>query len=135
MKKKYIAAIVIIAVAITMIVSMAGDASTYVSFEEAKTLSEKGFKKSIHVVGELPKTAGGEVVGIQESPDKLSFKFELIDENGIKQQVLFAEPIPTDFTRSEQVVIVGAYQGEKFVADKILLKCPSKYQEDPEFAS
>jgi len=135
MKKKYIAAIIIIAVAITMIVSMAGDASTYVSFEEAKTLSEKGIKKSIHVVGELPKTAGGEVVGIQESPDKLSFKFELVDENGMKQQVLFAEPIPTDFTRSEQVVIVGAYQGEKFVADKILLKCPSKYQEDPEFAS
>ena len=118
MKKKYIAAIVIIAVAITMIISMTGDASTYVSFQEARELSEKGFKKSIHVVGELPKTVSGEVVGIQESPDKLSFKFEMIDENGLKQEVLFAEPVPTDFTRSEQVVIIGAYQGEKFVAEK-----------------
>ncbi|WP_370088933.1 cytochrome c maturation protein CcmE [Ekhidna sp.] len=135
MKKKYIIAIVVIAVAITMIISMAGDASTYVSFGEAKELSEKGFKKSIHVVGELPKTASGEVIGIQESPDKLSFKFEMIDEKGVKQQVLFAEPIPTDFTRSEQVVIVGAYQGDKFIAEKILLKCPSKYQEEPEFTS
>lgn len=135
MKKKYIAAIIIIAVAITMIISMAGDASTYVSFREAKELSEKGFKKSIHVVGELPKTASGDVVGIEESPDKLSFKFEMIDENGSRQQVLYAEPIPTDFTRSEQVVIVGAYQGDKFVAEKILLKCPSKYQEEPEFTS
>lgn len=135
MKKKYIAAIIIIAIAITMIISMTGDASTYVSFDEAKELSEKGFRKSIHVVGELPKTGSGEVTGIEESPDKLSFKFEMIDEKGIKQQVLFAEPIPTDFTRSEQVVIVGAYQGNKFVAEKILLKCPSKYQEDPEFAS
>ena len=114
---------------------MAGDASTYVSFEEAKVLSEKGFKKSIHVVGELPKAASGEVVGIVESPDKLSFKFEMVDENGLKQQVLYAQPIPTDFIRSEQVVIVGAYQGEKFVADKILLKCPSTYEEEPEFAS
>lgn len=135
MKKKYIIAIVVIAVAITMIISMAGDASTYVSFGEAKELSEKGFKKSIHVVGELPKTASGEVVGIQESPDKLSFKFEMIDEKGMKQEVLFAEPIPADFTRSEQVVIVGAYQGDKFIAEKILLKCPSKYQEEPEFTS
>ncbi|MEQ9468786.1 MAG: cytochrome c maturation protein CcmE [Ekhidna sp.] len=135
MKKKYIAAIIIIAVAITMIVSMTGDASTYVTFEEAKVLSEKGFKKSIHVVGELPKTASGQVVGIEESPDKLSFKFEMVDEKGMRQQVLFAEPIPTDFTRSEQVVIVGAYQGDKFVAEKILLKCPSKYQEEPEFNS
>ncbi|MEP1034498.1 cytochrome c maturation protein CcmE [Ekhidna sp.] len=135
MKKKYIGAIVIIAIAITMIISMTGDASTYVNFDEARELSEKGFKKSIHVVGELPKTASGEVVGIEESPDKLSFKFEMIDENGLKQKVLFAEPIPTDFTRSEQVVIVGAYQGDKFVAEKILLKCPSKYQEEPEFTS
>ena len=135
MMKKYIAAIVIIAIAITMIISMAGDASTYVTFDDAKVLSEKGFKKSIHVVGELPKTASGEVVGIVESPDKLSFKFDMIDENGKKQQVLFAEPVPTDFIRSEQVVIVGAYQGDKFVAEKILLKCPSKYQEEPEFTS
>ncbi|GAB4250051.1 MAG: hypothetical protein Tsb0034_29350 [Ekhidna sp.] len=135
MKKKYIAAVIVIAVAITMVITMAGDASTYVSFDEARELSEKGFKKSIHVVGKLPKTASGEVLGIQESPDKLSFRFEMIDENGTKQEVLFAEPIPTDFTRSEQVVIVGAYQGDKFVAEKILLKCPSKYQEDPEFTS
>ena len=135
MKKQHIITIVIIAVAIGMIISMTGDASTYVSFDEAQELSEKGFKKSIHVVGELPKTASGEIVGIQESPDKLSFKFDMIDENGRKQKVLFAQPIPTDFVRSEQVVIVGAYQGENFVAEKILLKCPSKYQEDPEFTS
>lgn len=135
MKKKHIAAIVIIAIAITMVISMTGDASSYVSFSEAKELSEKGFQKSIHVVGELPKTASGEVVGIEESPDKLSFKFEMIDENGLKQKVLHANPIPTDFTRSEQVVIVGAYNGEHFVAEKILLKCPSKYQEEPEFNS
>ncbi len=135
MKKTHIAAVVVIAIAIAMIISMTGDASSYVSFSEAKELSEKGFQKNIHVVGELPKTANGEIIGIIESPDKLSFKFDMIDENGLKQQVLHADPIPTDFTRSEQVVIIGAYQGEKFVAEKILLKCPSKYQEDPEFNS
>lgn len=135
MKKKHIAAIVIIAIAITMIISMTGDASSYVSFQEAKELSHKGFKKSIHVVGELPKAANGEVVGIEESADKLSFKFEMVDENGFKQKVLHANPMPTDFTRSEQVVIVGSYNGDNFVAEKILLKCPSKYQEEPEFNS
>ncbi len=135
MKNKYIGAIVIIALSITIIVLMVGDASTYVTFKEAKKLSKKGFKKSIHVVGKLPKSSFGKVIGIQESPDKLSFKFEMIDENGWKQKVLYAEPIPTDFSKSEQVVIVGSYKGEKFVADKILLKCPSKYQEEIEFSS
>lgn len=135
MKTKHIISILVIAVAIVMVITMTGDASSYVTFEEAKELSERGSQKSIHVVGELPKAQGGEIVGIEESPDKLSFKFEMLDENGFKQQVLYANPIPTDFTRSEQVVIVGAYNGDSFIAEKILLKCPSKYQEDPEFTS
>ena len=132
MKTKYIGAIIIIAVAIVIVISMAGDASSYVDFKEAKKLSEKGFKNSIHVVG---KTASGEIVGIEESPDMLSFKFQMIDENGLKQQVLHANPMPTDFLRSEQVVIVGAYKGDNFVAEKILLKCPSKYQEEPDLSA
>ncbi|MEM6736413.1 MAG: cytochrome c maturation protein CcmE [Bacteroidota bacterium] len=135
MKIKRIISIIAIAVAIAMVVSMTGDASSYVTFKEAKELSEKGFQKSIHVVGELPKTLGGEVIGVEESPDKLSFKFEMIDENGFHQKVLYANPIPTDFTRSEKVVIVGTYNGDNFIAEKILLKCPSKYQEDPKFKS
>ena len=135
MKKTHIAAIIFIAAAISIIVSMAGDASTYVTFDEAKELSEKGFDKSIHVVGELPKTISGEIVGIVESPDKLSFKFDMVDENGFKQKVLYAKPVPTDFTKSEQVVIIGSYQGDNFIAEEILMKCPSKYQEEPEFTS
>ncbi|MEP1094984.1 MAG: cytochrome c maturation protein CcmE [Cyclobacteriaceae bacterium] len=132
MKTKYIASIVVIAIAIVIIMTMAGDASSYVTFGEAKELSANGFKKSIHVVGELPRSSGGEIVGIEESPDKLSFKFQMVDENGFTQQVFHANPIPTDFAKSEQVVIIGAYNGENFIAEKILLKCPSKYQEEPD---
>ncbi|MEM9896250.1 MAG: cytochrome c maturation protein CcmE [Bacteroidota bacterium] len=132
MKSSNIILIIVIAVAIGFVASMAGDASTYVTFEEAKELSQKGFKKSIHVVGELPKTMSGEVIGIQESPDKLSFRFQMIDENGFRQQVLHPNPIPADFKKSEQVVIIGAYEGDNFIAKEILLKCPSKYEEEPE---
>jgi cytochrome c-type biogenesis protein CcmE len=135
MKTKYIASIIVIAVAIVIIISMAGDASSYVDFAEAKKLSEKGFKNSIHVVGSLPKSASGEIIGIEESADMLSFKFQMVDENGFRQQVLHANPMPTDFTRSEQVVIIGAYNGENFIAEKILLKCPSKYQEEPDLSA
>lgn len=135
MKTKYIFAILIIGVCIVIVMTMAGDASSYVDFTEAKTLSDKGSTKSIHVVGTLPRTASGEILGIEESADMLSFKFDMVDENGFKQKVLHANPMPTDFTKSEQVVIVGSYQGENFIAEKILLKCPSKYEEDPEFTS
>lgn len=132
MKKSHIFGIVIIAVAIVVIISTAGDASAYVSFKEAKELAEKGNNNKIHVVGTLPKNEQGAVTGIHTSPDRLSFKFEMVDENNFTQTVFHPNPMPTDFMRSEQVVVIGSYQNENFVADKILLKCPSKYQEEGE---
>ncbi len=130
MKKSHILGIVVIAVAISVIVSTAGDASNYVSFNEAKSLYTSGTAKKIHVVGTLKKTPTGDIVGIETSPDQMAFKFMMVDENNFEQQVLFGEPMPTDFSKSEQVVVVGSYNGDIFVADKILLKCPSKYQEE-----
>ncbi len=130
MKKSHIFLIVIIGVAIMVIISTAGDASTYVGFGEAKEMANDGVTKKIHVVGQLKKDSNGEIVGIQASPDMLSFSFVLVDNQGLEQQVIFNEPMPADFMRSEQVVVVGAYYEDNFVASKILMKCPSKYQEE-----
>ncbi len=129
MKKSHIIAILVIAAAIGIIITTAGDASTYVTFDEAYKMATVGNKKSIHVVGELPKDALGNITGLEKSPDNLSFSFILLDENKKLQKVYYNEPMPPDFTRSEKVVVIGSYHGDLFVADKILLKCPSKYQE------
>ena len=130
MKKSYIFGIIIIAVAVIVVISTAGDASSYVSFGEAYTMASDGNLKKIHVVGQLKKDGQGEIVGISQSEDKLSFSFTMIDENQKEQKVFYNEPIPPDFLRSEQVVVVGSYQNDNFVANKILLKCPSKYVEE-----
>ncbi len=130
MRKSHIFGILVIAIAIAVIVSTAGDASSYVTFKEARVIADGGNKAKIHVVGTLKKNKKNEIIGIEESPDKLSFRFVMIDENSEEQVVLYANPIPQDFEKSEQVVVVGAYHEEAFVADKILLKCPSKYQEE-----
>ena len=129
MKKTHIIGIVVIAIAIGIIISTAGDAGTYVTFNEARSMSEKKVDKMVHVVGELPKNENGEILGMDES-DKLSFSFELIDEKSNKCRVYYNEPKPVDFERSEKVVVVGKMSGDIFVADKILMKCPSKYVED-----
>jgi cytochrome c-type biogenesis protein CcmE len=130
MKVTHIIGIIVIAVAIMVIISVSGNASSYVTFSEARTLSESGSSNTIHIVGELKKSPGGEIIGIVESPSKLSFSFIMVDDNNEEQKVFFGEPVPTDFTKSEKVVVVGSYKNDAFVADKILLKCPSKYQED-----
>ena len=130
MKKSYIFGIIVIAAAIMMIISTAGDASSYVSFQDAQSMASKGNNTKIHVVGQLKKDANDQIVGLYPSEDKLSFSFLMVDENGMEQVVFYNEPMPADFKRSEQVVVIGAYQQENFIADKILMKCPSKYQEE-----
>jgi cytochrome c-type biogenesis protein CcmE len=129
MKPKYIIALVIIAVAVGIIVLTAGDASTYVNFGEAQKMAAEGSTTPIHVVGQLKKDEAGHIVGLENSIDKLSFSFVLIDDNLKEQKVYYNEPMPPDFLRSEKVVVIGGYQGDQFIAKKILLKCPSKYQE------
>jgi len=129
MRKSHILILVVIAAAIAIIVSTAGDASTYVGFEEALAMSTSGNKKEIHVVGELKKDATGHIIGLEEGSDRVSFSFVMIDDKGKEQKVIYNQPMPPDFTRSEKVVVIGSYTGENFNASKILLKCPSKYQE------
>lgn len=129
MKKSHIVVIIVIAVAIGILVSTAGDASTYVGFGEAYQMAQTGNKKEIHVVGELKKNEAGKVIGIEEGIDKVSFSFVMIDEKGKEQKVDYNQPMPQDFTKSEKVVVIGSYSGDTFKASKILLKCPSKYQE------
>lgn len=133
MKKGPIIAIVVIAVAIFMIISTMSDASTYVDFNKAQSLFESGNTTKIHVVGTLKKDTNNEIVGMYynavENPN--FFKFIMVDNNGREEEVVFNDPKPANFEMSEQVVVIGNFiKGGTFLADQILTKCPSKYQED-----
>tara|TARA_B100000214_G_scaffold346187_1_gene296659 strand:- start:115 stop:522 length:408 start_codon:yes stop_codon:yes gene_type:complete len=130
MKNSSAIAIVFISIVIIIIVSTFGDASTYVTFSKAKDVYESGSMSKFHVVGTLNKNGNNKIEGIKNSPDQLSFTFEMIDEDGYKESVFFGEPMPPDFLLSEQVVVIGGYENNTFIADDILLKCPSKYTEE-----
>lgn len=131
MKKTHIFAIVIIAVAIGVIMSTAGDASTYVCFKDATSLAAEGDHDKVHVVGKLKKDEEGKIIGMIYDPvmDANRFEFVLIDNNNEAQTVIYSQPKPQDFDKSEQVVIVGSMIGEVFMADQIIMKCPSKYED------
>jgi cytochrome c-type biogenesis protein CcmE len=132
MKKTHIIGIIIIALAIGIIMSTAGDASSYVSFKEAKELASERDEGAVHVVGRLKRDANNHIVGMQYDPlkDPNYFTFRLVDTLRNEEQVIYFKPKPQDFERSEQVVIVGKMKQNVFVADRIVLKCPSKYVEN-----
>ncbi|MCF2502898.1 cytochrome c maturation protein CcmE [Dyadobacter sp. CY107] len=130
MKKIQIFGLIIIAVAIGIIVSTAGDASTYVDFTKAKEMAQEGDAESIHVVGKLKKDPSGHIIGMEYQPqlDPNYFAFTLIDNNQVEQRVVYKNSKPQDFDKSEQVVVVGKMVNGQFSAEKILMKCPSKYE-------
>ncbi len=122
MKKSSILGIVIIAVAIAMIISIYTDSSTYASFAEAKASTEE-----LHVVGELDKSRD---LYYDPVSNANYFAFYMLDNEGTECKVVFNGSKPQDFERSEQIVLTGKMVGEEFHASKILMKCPSKYNQD-----
>jgi cytochrome c-type biogenesis protein CcmE len=131
MKLSHILGIVVIAVAIGIIVSTGSDASTYVDFGQATELARDSRDEQVHVVGKVKKNGSGQIVDMLYDPqiDPNHFEFTLIDNKQRAERVVFNSPKPPDFDRSEQIVVIGSMQPKHFKCDKILLKCPSKYQD------
>lgn len=63
-------------------------------------------------------------------PDGL-FTFDLQDNTGKMVKVVYSKPKPANFEQAVSIVAIGKYDSAKgvFVADDMLVKCPSKYQE------
>ena len=120
MKKIHIIAIVVIAVGLAVIVSTISNSSTYAPFREAKTNTGKTF----HVVGKVDKQK--DFIYNPEVNANL-FGFYLVDNEKNELRVLYNGAKPQDFERSEQIVVIGKMEGEDFMANQILMKCPSKY--------
>ncbi|MFN8417481.1 MAG: cytochrome c maturation protein CcmE [Cytophagaceae bacterium] len=131
MKISYIIALIVIAVGVGVIISTTGNTSEYVDFGKAIAMEQDGDDSEVHVVGKLPKSAAGEIQGMMYNPllDANYFEFLLIDNNQKPMKVVYLQPKPQDFEKSEQVVVIGKMNKGVFLAEKILMKCPSKYED------
>jgi cytochrome c-type biogenesis protein CcmE len=121
MKKSHILAILVVAVAVGILISASKDVTTYANFEQA---TENGDR--VKLVGQLVKDKPVEY-NPEKDPNYLSFY--LRDDAGEVRKVVLLAGKPQDFERSEQVVLTGQMQGDHFAASDMLLKCPSKYQD------
>ncbi len=122
MKRSHIIALIIIAVGTGIIISTLTTTSEYANFAEAKRNTDKEFT----VIGVLD-TSAPVVYNPKVDADKTTFN--MIDKAGLSVQVDLLQAKPTDFEKSEDIVVKGKMEGEAFVAHTILLKCPSKYNE------
>ena len=123
MKKIHIVGLILIAIAIGFIITLASDYSQYETFSSARGETKKDF----HIVGTLVKDKEQYYDPMQ---DPNYFSFYLQDKKGDQCKVVFNGTKPQDFDRSEQIVLTGKMDGDNFHATHILMKCPSKYKVD-----
>jgi len=122
MKKSSIVLMAVIAVAIAMIMVIYVDSSTYSTFAEARAK-----KTELYVSGVLNTS---KAVDYDPLKDPNRFSFFMFDRDSAECQVVFRGAKPQDFERAETIVLTGKMEGEVFLASKILMKCPSKYNQD-----
>ena len=77
----------------------------------------------------------GEVVAGSEdwNAQELTLRFVISDESGAELPIVFYGPRPDNFQRAASAIVEGELLADgSFQADTLLLKCPSRYEEDPE---
>jgi cytochrome c-type biogenesis protein CcmE len=89
----------------------------YLSFEEAR--KSKG---AVQVMGGLDKTSDRYDTSTQQ------LSFDLVDPEGNRMPVLYGGTRPANFKDAVSIVAIGRYRNGRIEAEKLLVKCPSKYQ-------
>jgi cytochrome c-type biogenesis protein CcmE len=124
MKKLHIVILIAVAAAIAGLLTLTNDLTTYDSIESAK----KKEGKFVHLIAKLDKSKPVEYDPVKD-PNYLSFY--AIDSLGTTTRVVYKNSKPTELEHSDRIVLEGQMNGDVFECKEILLKCPSKYKDDP----
>jgi len=89
----------------------------YVSFEKARASAS-----AVQVAGKLVEHSDS----FDEAAARLMFT--LVDDHGQQLRVAYKGMKPGNFHEATQVVAIGRYRDGVLEAEKLLVKCPSKYQ-------
>jgi cytochrome c-type biogenesis protein CcmE len=89
----------------------------YLSFDEARKA-----RGAVQVMGSLDKTSDRYDTTRQE------LRFDLLDPNGHRMPVTYRGIKPGNFKDAISIVAIGPYRDGRIEAEKLLVKCPSKYQ-------
>jgi cytochrome c-type biogenesis protein CcmE len=124
MKAKYIIGAVIIVIFVLWGASAFLKTTVqYVSIAEAKKMG-----KTVQVVGNI------DFNDVHFDAENRRLVFTIYDSaagnasTSERMKVIYKGVVPGNFEQATQVVVRGKQSSEGFIADKLLVKCPSKYQ-------
>ena len=127
MKKLHIVILILIAVSIAALISFMGDLTTYETIASARQKSGK----TVTIIAHLDKT---QPIEYDPARDPNYLSFHISDTLGNTAKVVYHFEKPYDLDKAERITLKGQMNGDVFEItrkDGILLKCPSKYKDDP----
>ena len=118
MKKGYVvAAALAVAFVLLGVTSFTKTLTPYLSFDEARKANGV-----VQVMGGLDKSSDRYDTATQQ------LSFDLVDEHGGRMPVSYGGVRPANFKDAISIVAIGRYRDGRIEAEKLLVKCPSKYQ-------
>ena len=130
MKKLHIVILILIAASIAAIVSFMVDLTTYESIASAR----KNGGKVVTIIAHLDNS---QPIEYNPAKDPNYVSFHISDTLGNTAKVVYHFEKPYDLEKAERITLKGRMNGDVFEItrkDGILLKCPSKYKDDPNTA-
>jgi cytochrome c-type biogenesis protein CcmE len=119
MKKGPIVTAIVAGLAMTGVVAaFLGSASPYVTVAQAK----QSDGDRLHLMGDIVKDT------THTDFKNGTLLFQLRDPEGATITVRHRGERPANMGEATQVVAIGGMKGSEFVSEKLLLKCPSKYE-------
>ena len=115
MKKTHIIILIFIAVAIAVLISFMGDLTTYDTVASAR--QKEG--KFVHLIAKLDKSQPVEYDPIK-NPNYM--RFVAVDTLGNVTPVIYHNAKPTDFEKSERLVLKGSMKDGTFTFENVTLR-------------
>jgi cytochrome c-type biogenesis protein CcmE len=124
-KTKFIIGGVIIALAIAYLIytGVQSSAAYFLTVDELYAKGAAVENQTVRVSGKVDATT------IEFNNRDLLLTFDVTSETGQRLPVVFNGPKPDQMREGAEAIVEGKYDGQAFTAQSLLLKCPSRYEE------
>ena len=117
-------AIIVVLLGFLAVSSFSNSISYYMTVTELKEKGESAYGETVNINGSVI------LESINWEPENQILEFTLID-SGDTLDVVYEGSLPNNFREATSVVVSGQYSEDGiFRANKMLVKCPSKYEAD-----
>ena len=125
-KTKFIIGGVIIALAIAYLIytGVQSSAAYFLTVDELYVKGAAVENQTVRVSGKV------DAATIDFNNRDLRLAFDVTSETGQRLHVIFNGPKPDQMREGAEAIVEGKYDGQAFTAQSLLLKCPSRYEEN-----